>query len=143
MKYYLSHEMLEGRDKDAGCPVGILGSEDKSIKIMLSHYKSFSEAKEKWEQRALRIHWDNMYFIMTDGVFSSDEIVREFDALPYEHKALLTYRDIPGIKSAVKLNVKHMDAYGGIAAPSVFEFKSLFSLRRVIDDWDYIGFLNS
>ena len=75
---------------------------------------------------------------MTDGEGCSEKLAREFDALPYEHKALLTYRDFTGIKSTVRLAL-NTPIEGG----NLFAYKSRFSLKRVIDDWDYVKFLNS
>ena len=88
--------MREDKEKSeyAGYPVGILGSGNRIVHIWFMHgYKNFSQAKAKWEERASRIHWDNLYFIMTDREGSTEELAHKFDALPYRHKALMTYRD--------------------------------------------------
>ncbi len=143
MKFYVSQEVKECILPEKSCPVGTLGEADKKITIYFLHYDSFTHAKQKWEERCARIHWDNLYFIMTDGTGCDYEVAKEFDALPYEHKALLTYRDLPGIKSAVKLNITKLLAPHGIGAPDVFAFRSKLSMRRVINDWDYVAFLNS
>lgn len=144
MKYYLSQEMTEDRENTIkmGYPVGILGSDERKIRVWLLHYETFSQAKAKWEERSSRVHWDNMFIIMTDGQGCNEEVAREFDSLLYEHKALLTYRNFPGVNSAVKMNVKKLNTHG-IGAPDVFAYKSLFSGKRVIDDWDYVSFFNS
>ena len=143
-KYYLSQEMRETTLPDVDYPVGLLGSEDREITIHFMHYDTFQQAKEKWDKRAMRIHWDNMFFIMTDTrAQCSQTTAEEFDALPYKHKVLLTYRDFPGIKSAVKLDPHGVPATGNWEFPSFMSYLSPYSLRRIIDDWDYVGFLNS
>ena len=40
-------------------PVGILGD----IAILFQHYKTFEEAKEKWDERKQRIDYDNLKYI--------------------------------------------------------------------------------
>ncbi len=144
LKYYLSQDMLEDKNQSLkmGYPVGILGSEGREVRVWFMHYGTFSNAKAKWDERCSRIHWDNIFLIMTDGEGSNEEIVREFDSLPYEHKALLTYRDFAGVKSAIKLDVKKLNTYG-LGVPEVFAYKSLLSFRRVIDDWNYVDFFNA
>lgn len=145
LKYYISSEILEDKDSSAemGYPVGILGETERAIRVWFMHdYADFTEAKAKWLERCQRIHWDNIYFIMTDGKYCNEELARKFDALPLEHKAFLTYRDIPGVRCAVKLKPLRLAEYG-MGAPEVFAFKSRFSCMRVIDDWDYARFLNS
>ena len=147
LEHYLSLDVSECTDTEGlipekSYPVGSLGTGEDEIHIHFMHYKNFQQAKEKWEERKKRIHWDNMFFIMTDGTGSSPEIAGEFDALPLRHKALLTYRDLPGIKSAIKLDIPNAGE-NGIGAPHLFGFRSKLSARRVIDDWDYVSFLNS
>lgn len=113
------------------------------MRIWFMHgYPDFDGAKAKWEERSSRVHWDNIYFIMTDGTGCTEELAQEFDALPWKHKALLTYRDHKNLKSAVKFNIKDIAEYG-LGAREVFVFKPAPSPKRVIDDWDYISFLNS
>ena len=143
MKFYLSQELVECILPNITFPVGTLGEAEDKITIYFLHYDSFIHAKQKWEERSKRIHWDNLFFLMTDGEGCNYEIAREFDSLPYKHKTLLTYRDLPGIKSAVNLNTANLLYGQGIGAPFIFAFKSALSIKRVIDDWDYVGFLNS
>ncbi len=96
IKYYLSQEMAEDKESSAkvGYPVDILGSEVRELRVWFMHgYADFANAKAKWEERSKRIHWDNIYFIMTDGTGCDEKLAAEFDALPYKHKAFLTYRE--------------------------------------------------
>ena len=143
MNFYVSQELKECILPNITFPVGTLGEAENKIMIYFLHYDSFIHAKQKWDERCTRIHWNNLFFLMTDGTGCDYETAREFDSLPYEHKALLTYRDLPNIKSAVKLNVVKLLSEQGLGAPDVFAFKSKLSMKRVIDDWDYVGFLNS
>ena len=142
MKYYITENLREDHNSEMNYPVGLLGRNDRQIKIYFMHYDSFAQAREKWYERISRIHWDNLYIIMTDREGCDEEQAREFDALPYEHKALLTYRDFQDIKSSVKL-----DSCGVVSndsePPNVLSYPSAYSFRRIIDHWDYVSFLNS
>ena len=137
----MSEELIEDKSTGMDYPVGSLGNGDRKIRIYFLHYDSFVQAKEKWDQRKARIHWDNLYFIMTDGNKCSEETAREFDALPYEHKAFLTFSEYKGVKSAVKFELnKNLE---GKAGPKLFMFRSALRIGHVIDDWDYVSFFNS
>ena len=138
IKFYLSEPITEDKDTDKNFPVGLIGSDEKMIRIYFMHYDNFQQAKEKWYERASRINWDNLFFIMTDR--GDEKTMKEFDSLPYKHKALLTCRNLGELSSAVKLDVKSPN---GLGAPEVFAYKSVFSIWRAIDDWDYVSFFNS
>ena len=140
LKYYISQELTEHFEAGKNYPIGTLGEGDNRIKIYFMHYENFSQAKSKWDERKKRIHWDNLYFIMTDGNKCTEEITREFDALPYEHKALPTYRDLNGVKSAIKFKADLPFEGGG---SDIFAYKSSISVKRLFDDWDYVKFFNS
>lgn len=72
---------------------------------------------------------------------SGEEIVREFDALPLEHKACLTFKDVDGAKSSVRLPDKYLARR---TVPGfILQYFSSFSPRRMFEAWDYVKFLNS
>ena len=142
LKYYISAPLLEDMHSGMSYPVGILGEGEKEIKIYFMHYDTFTQAKDKWDERKTRIHWDNLYFIMTDREGCNEELAREFDALPYEHKALLTFRDFDGVKSAVKLDTRGVTSNNS-EPPLLLDYPSRYSPKRLLDYWDYVNFLNS
>ena len=142
LKYYFAQELREDTSSGMDYPVGLLGCGDRQITIYFMHYDTFREAKTKWLERISRIHWDNMYFIMTDREGCTDSEIRDFEALHYEHKALLTYRNLPGIKSAVKLS-DHGLPQKDAEPVNVLTYLSAWSFRMILDDWDYVSFLNS
>ena len=141
MRYYISCGMTEDEEasREKGYPVGILGDESREVRVWFMHYASFAEAKAKWQERSKRIHWDKVYILMTDGAGCDEALAQEFDALPYEHKVLLTSRTYKNVKCAVSFRIKEEN----VGAPQLFAFKSKWSFKRVIDDWDYVAFLNS
>ncbi len=138
LKRYLSLPVVQDFENDKNFPVGILDD----IKVYFMHYQNFDEAVAKWYERSKRIDFDNLFIMMTDGEYSSPEIVKQFDELPYKHKVLFTYKDYPDVKSAVKLNIKN-PVSNGIGAPHVFSWPEIFSFKQAVDDWDYIKFFNA
>jgi len=78
-------------------PIGCLDD----IEIHFMHYVSESEAEEKWNRRKTRINRDKLVIAFTDKDLCTAELLREFDALPYEHKYVLTAKTQPEIKSSV------------------------------------------
>lgn len=86
--YYISLqvEFLEMRwveERQIEYPVGLLGD----IKIHFNHYETFDQAFKCWERRKRRINRDNIVVV----AFSDDEqMVQEFDQIPFENKLIFT-----------------------------------------------------
>ena len=74
---YMKKELIE--QSSHGCPVATLGD----LRINMVHYKTFEEAATAWQRRKSRINWFNLFIMMFT---ESEEILREFDALPYGKK---------------------------------------------------------
>ena len=93
LDYYLSQTLVEVQsDKDY--PVAKLDD----ITIYFMHYSSFDEAKTTWKKRAARIEKDNLYVIFVQQNGCTEQILREFDDLPYKHKLALTAKPMPEIQ---------------------------------------------
>ena len=60
-------------------PIVTLGNVD----IAMNHDTDFNEAVAKWNRRKTRINWYNLFVTMAT---ESEEILQEFDALPYGKK---------------------------------------------------------
>ena len=60
-------------------PVVTLGNVD----IYMNHYPDFDEAVAKWNERKQRINWYNLFVMMST---ENEEILQEFNALPYGKK---------------------------------------------------------
>lgn len=60
------------------------------IEIHFLHYKSESEAQEKWQRRLARINWDNLYFKFNDNDQCSYELMKKFDNLPFKSKVFFS-----------------------------------------------------
>lgn len=134
LDYYLSQTLVEVQsDKDY--PVAKLDD----ITIYFMHYSSFDEAKTTWKKRAARIEKDNLYVIFVQQNGCTEELLKKFDELPYEHKLALTAHPMPEIKCSHYIS--------GAEQPNgdvmdLCQYKGKFTGRRWIDDYDYVGFLN-
>lgn len=118
-------------------PVGIIKLNDgKEIKINFMHYKTFSEAKNKWKQRAERVNYDNLFIFMEGGIETTDEMVSRFVKLPFENKILITSKDY-GFECT-----KFIDIYGeDYTWGKLIRYKPN-SWKRYLDNFDYVSWLN-
>lgn len=135
---FLRADPQEISDSSRSYPVGRLSFEGKEITVFFVHYKSFAQAKEKWNARKGRVDLSNLYFIFQTNSATAEDIQR-FEQLPYRHK-LMILRDNPTNSKIVQTHpilAKETYAFG-----EILRYKSPFSLRRHMDDIDYIGFLN-
>ena len=66
--------------------IGRLGD----VEIVMLHYPTFSEAKEKWERRTARIRWDNLLVKYSDQNGFEPEDFETFRKLPFTNKLFLT-----------------------------------------------------
>lgn len=92
------------RRNEHSYPIGKLGDD---IEIQFLHYKTKEEALEKWERRKQRINWDNLFVSCTDRDGMTQELMEEFDSLPYQNKVLFTGQNYENIKS-----VQYLKAFG-------------------------------
>lgn len=128
-------------------PIGLLRkSETESVRLNFMHYQSFAQAREKWNARKKRLRRDNIYIVLEYPGVNADkaeaeEILARFEALPYAHKRLLT-----GCPAMQGPEVEHLPVYDAAFRPGkalIYKSPRLFSVRRYLDDFDYIRFLNS
>ena len=96
--------------------------------------KTFDEAIAKWNDRKNRIDKNNMGVMLTNYAGGHD-LLKRFDALPYEHKVVFVPKPVEDIKSAFYL--KNYDA----GNKDLYRTVSLTG-KRCIDQFDYVGFIN-
>ena len=138
LRGYLAAELVRVDDPSVSYPVGELEYDGRRIRIHFMHYKSFDEAKEKWNERKQRVDYSNIYIVQTVPA-ATEEKIRAFDALPYGNKMLITGKNLTNSKNVCTHPVFLKDGY----RPGEFlEYKSDFSLKRYMDEIDYVGFLN-
>lgn len=81
LQYYLKQELIEVKTDAVPYPVGRLG---ENIEVRFVHYKSFEEAKRKWEERAKRVNYKKIFIMCTDrDGMNLPECIERFDNLPY------------------------------------------------------------
>ena len=134
LKWYLEQPVIEYKDDRFDFPCGLIGD----IEIRFNHYKSFEEAKNKWNERKKRINWDNLFIIGIDGDNCTYESIQRFDALPFDNKVILTH--IPYTEIVSSYYLPGFESFDGIKVAT--NFKNQFLIRRYIDDFDYVSFLN-
>lgn len=134
MSDYLQYELVEIQT-DYSYPVGLL----KDIKIYFQHYANFQEAKAKWEERIKRIHWDNLYIMMVQREGCDDNMVARFNDLPYKRKVIFTAKSYPDCQSAFCIPDSEEETQ---EVMDLCRYKSRFTGRRWLDEYDYVGFLN-
>lgn len=135
-------ELVEIYDENYDYPIGKLISNkaDISVRINFRHYKSFDEARDKWFERSARIDYDNVYVIFERPQLSADSLKR-FYALDYKHKVLVTSKET--VKSS-NAQTAVLDVYDNNYYPGkVLEYPTTHSIKRYLDSFDYIKFLNS
>lgn len=109
----------------------------EAIRVGFVHYHSFEEACQAWKRRFQRVNYDNLYVIYEGRITEAD--VRRFSEISYP-KAILYRKD--------KILEQTYNYYNGFEFydkwyPGIIgNYTSLFSLRRYLDEFDYISFLN-
>lgn len=134
MRWYLEQPLVYHDDPRFEYPCGMLGD----IEIRFNHYKTFEDASSKWEERKKRINWDNLYIIGVDRDGCTYETIKRFDALPYKNKVIITHQEYPEIQSAYCLPEFEKQGQVGI----ITNFRDQFLIRRYMDEFDYVAFLN-
>ena len=134
LRWYLEQPLLPCEDDHFDYPCGMIGD----IEVRFNHYKTFEEAAAKWAERKQRIDWDNLFVIGIDGDNCTYESIRCFDALPYKNKVIFTHKPCPEFSSAYYL--PGFENLSGIGRAT--DLKKQFLIRRYMDSFDYISFLN-
>ncbi|MCW6681985.1 DUF1919 domain-containing protein [Aerococcaceae bacterium NML160702] len=112
------------------------------IVVNCVHYKSMEEFQDKWNARAKRIQWDNLYVMMMERDGCTYEDLCEFDELPYEHKVVFVHKPMPEIRSAVYIEGTEVYGEATHKVDGLTTYQGKLTGKRMIDKWDYISFLN-
>lgn len=134
LDYYLEQPLVE-IESDKDYPVAKLDD----ITIYFMHYLSFDEAKTTWKKRVARINRNNLYVIFVQQNGCTEQILREFDDLPYKHKLALTAKPMPEIQCSYCIS-NTMQRNGDVIDLCMYEGK--LTGKRWIDEYNYVGFLN-
>ncbi|MCR5704429.1 MAG: DUF1919 domain-containing protein [Eubacterium sp.] len=132
---YINAELIEVFEDNITYPIGQL----KDITLYFQHYKSFEEAKKKWNERKQRINYDNLFVLFTDRDGCSEDILQEFDKLNYPNKVVFVNKEYPNIKSAFYIRGFENESSVGICS----DFMPNKSWKRYLDQFNYLAWLNS
>ena len=86
-------------------PIGLL---DGKVEIHFLHYHTEEEAASKWYRRAKRVDFNNLLVIGMDQNLCTENDIRAFDNLPFQHKIMFSTHNIQELKSNV-----YMDEFKG------------------------------
>ena len=134
LQWYMEQQILPYEDNRFEFPTGKLAD----IEIRFNHYNTFDEAVAKWEERKKRIDWDNLFILGIDGDNCSYKTMQRFDQLPYKNKVIFTHIPYPEIESSYYIPGFENEEGVGV----LLDFKKQFLVRRYLDDFDYVTFLN-
>ena len=134
LKWYLEQPVIPYQDERFDFPCGMIGD----VEIRFNHYKTIEEAIQKWNERKKRIDWNNLFVIGIDGDECTYESIKRFDALPFSNKVIFTHKAYPEFSSAYYL--PGFEVKKEVYRPT--DFKKSILVRRYIDQFDYISFLN-
>lgn len=135
LKAYMTYELREVKDDTFPYPVGELNGD---VRIYFQHFLSFDEAKEKWNVRKERMNYDNMYFMFTDRNGCTEEQLKKFDSLPYEHKVAFTSKPHPELKCCVWC--KEYEQQNEV--PILTLYRNWWGERLYDRYFDFVGWLN-
>lgn len=108
------------------------------FKLVSCTIKTFKEANEIWKKRFERVDFNNLY-VLYEGHVSKDDVVK-FDEIPYP-KAILSDKDGDLEK---KYSFYHgFDFYDTWYPGKVGDYQDYFSLKRYLDEFDYVSFLSN
>ena len=137
LEYYLSvDEMRECTDKtvigERQYPIAYLDD----LTLFLVHYKSVSEAQEKWNERKKRIDFNNLVIINTDREGMTGRLKDRFEALPYK-KVMFVHKPDEEHPNCFYIHGYEQDTSVGIVTEHI-GWKGL----RPVDQFDWVSFLN-
>lgn len=136
---FLKAELTEEKDSQMDFPVGCLECNGKKIKINFLHYQSFSEAKQKWDERKERVDLSNIIIIWLIPSSITEENVNRFDQLPYKRKWLISYENPTNSKNVV---VNRVFKSKNFVPGKIMHYPSIFSIKKYMDEMDYVSLIN-
>lgn len=117
-------------------PAGYICYEGKTIDIVFTHYKSFEDGRKKWIERMKRVDLNHIY-VLYEGPHVSEDFLERFSMLPYKKAVLSSYNE------SVEYSFYHgYHFYKDWKFGKILEYKSLLSVKRFLDDFDYVAFFN-
>lgn len=139
IKAFSNVEMFEIKQDTHSYPVGGLELNGKVIKIGLVHYRSFLQGKLKWHERFKRIRYNNIYIIYEGGGIE-EKCLNDFTKIPFKKRIYSCTNSYMQNKFAF---YQGHDLYFNWYPGKILDYKHLLGLKRFLDDFNYISFLNT
>lgn len=136
---FLKSDIIEVFDDTKKFPVGEIQYNGKKVIVNFMHYDTFEEAKNKWNERKKRVDFSNIFVIQLIAEGLTEEDVVSFDKIKYKNKMLITYSNPVNSENVIVHNVFLRSDY---KPGKILKYKTDYSMKKYMDDIDYIGFLN-
>lgn len=134
LDWYLEQPLCMIKDDSVSYPVGMLAD----LRINFGHYDSWEQADKQWKMRCKYVDMNNLFLIGCEKDGCTYETIRRFDSLPYKNKIILTKKKYPEFSSAYQIRGFNEHEEMG----SLIAFRKGLLLRRYMEDFDYVDFLN-
>ncbi len=108
------------------------------LTLFLVHYKSVEQARLEWERRRKRVNKNNLFFIMNDRNFCTEEDIKEFDQLPYENKICFTHIPYPQYNSTYYIRGSEKET----CLKPLMDFTPNLGIKRYYDRFDFVAWFN-
>lgn len=131
---YFSMTVEEGESKGLNYPVCRCGD----LNIFCSHAKDFDEAKRNWDigcrnyRLALKYNYE-ISVVMSERFKFQDDMLKEFEELPFKHKVLFTKQSHKGYKSTFYISGEENKE----ELSSLTDYDGGFSLHRRYERFDF------
>lgn len=132
LEWHLKEKHIDGSNTDGEYPVMLLDD----LTLFMVHYRTFEEARDKWEERKKRVNINNIRIIATDRDGCTEELKQRFENLPYP-RVMFTHNKEPRYPHCYYLrgceNAGQVDALKKDGA---------LTGKRLYDQFDWVGFIN-
>lgn len=143
MDYYLEQPLEDGGvNEELKYPIAVLRGDGTKPDVLVHfmHYKSFDEAKSKWNSRKQRMNKDNIFVAWTFafGEYTEEEYKR-FEALPVKKKVGFVNRKELCKQYNSLYYIKGFEKRESLA--NILEYCDFFG-RRYYDQFDFAKWFN-
>ncbi|MHA6261273.1 DUF1919 domain-containing protein [Sporosarcina sp. CAU 1771] len=132
LKVYLNTELTFKETSSGGYPIGLLND----ITIHFNHYENFDEAKAKWEDRAKRVDYNNLYIMLHDRNLDYEDI-KGIGSVKCKRLIVFSAKKYPEFEY-----VYQFKRYERIGKVGQFVIKDLDGFREFEKTFDYVEWLN-
>ncbi|WP_281641805.1 DUF1919 domain-containing protein [Hoylesella loescheii] len=139
LKEFTNLDVYELKQTEHPFPIGVQEYKGRKIRVGFVHYASFDEGKAAWIKRMKRVNLDNT-FVIYESRTISDEELDAFSSIKYP-KLILSLTDKS--KEQKYAFYKGHQLYENWFPGKVLEYKNFLGVKRYLDDFDYIDFLNN